>query len=93
MAHTSLRDFRASAHYATIEACLFLGPRDLRHSGATSSMTFADEDEQSEGRSRLRSSRVDFMTEEHFMADEHHHASDWYGIEDSAAVDRPGTWC
>ncbi|CAN0600291.1 unnamed protein product, partial [Laminaria digitata] len=45
MAHTSLRDFRSSAHYATIEACLYLGPRDLRNSGATSSMTFADEDD------------------------------------------------
>ncbi|CAN0239606.1 unnamed protein product, partial [Scytosiphon promiscuus] len=40
MAHTSLREFRASAHYATIEACLQMGPRDVRNSGATSEMTY-----------------------------------------------------
>lgn len=49
MAHTSLRDFQASAHYATIEACLELGPRELRNSVATSSATFFDEEEEDAG--------------------------------------------
>lgn len=46
MAHTSLRDFQASAHYATIEACLELGPRESRNSVATSNATFFDEEEE-----------------------------------------------
>lgn len=48
MAHTSLRDFRTSAHYATIEACLQMGPRDVRNSGATSEMTYLDDDDADE---------------------------------------------
>lgn len=43
MNHTTIRDFKASAAYATIEACLHLGPRDTRNSGATSSMTYDGE--------------------------------------------------
>lgn len=49
MAHTSLRDFQASAHYATIEACLELGPREFRNSVATSNASFFDEDEEDAG--------------------------------------------
>lgn len=44
----ALRDFRASAHYAAIEACLNLGPRGLRNSGATSGATHFDEEEEEE---------------------------------------------
>lgn len=89
MAHTSLRDFRASAHYATLEACVFLGPRDIRNSGATSSMTYVDDDEQEQDEAlfRPRSSRKSCMSEW-----QQHLASDWYGIADNSAVDRPGTW-
>lgn len=89
MAHTSLRDFTSSAHYATIEACLHLGPRNTRNSGATSSMTFVDEDEQQDDSGfKPRDTRGEFMSEAE------HQAADWYGIaEDTSAVKRPGTWC
>lgn len=92
MAHTSLRDFTSSAHYATIEACLHLGPRDARNSGATSSMTFVDEDDEQQRQDdagfKPRETRQDFMS----VAE--HQAADWYGIaEDTSAVRRPGTWC
>ena len=49
----ALRDFRASAHYAAIEACLNLGPRGLRNSGATSfSATHAENHEEAGGDGR-----------------------------------------
>ncbi|CAM9841645.1 unnamed protein product [Ectocarpus sp. 6 AP-2014] len=43
MVHSSLPGFRGSAHYATIKACLYMGPRGTRNSGATSSLTHEDE--------------------------------------------------
>ncbi|CBJ27308.1 regulator of G protein [Ectocarpus siliculosus] len=43
MVHSSLPEFRGSAHYATIKACLYMGPRGTRNSGATSSLTHEDE--------------------------------------------------
>lgn len=45
MNHTVVREFKASAAYASIEACLYLGPRKTRNSGATSSLTYDEEDE------------------------------------------------
>ncbi|CAN0559008.1 unnamed protein product [Ectocarpus sp. 12 AP-2014] len=43
MVHSSFPEFRGSAHYATIKACLYMGPRGTRNSGATSSLTHEDE--------------------------------------------------
>lgn len=77
----------ASAHYATIEACLNLGPRDVRNSGATSSLTHFDDDDVDDAiLMRPRSTRSDFASEAQ------HHASDWYGIADNTSSDRAGTW-
>lgn len=101
-----MRDFKASASYATIEACLSLGPRDIRNSGATSSVTFEDEEEvgtdedaalapvRDEDGSRFRSFRdqkEDARPKSH-MSEAHEHVADWYGIADDVHSARPKTW-
>lgn len=83
-----MRDFKESAAFYAIEACLHEGPRDTRFSGATCSMTFDDEDDLEDCTSapRQRDSKA--------MSEAEHHVADWYGLDDlNDKPIREKTWC
>lgn len=107
MNHTMMRDFKGSAAYATIEACLNLGPRDTRNSGATSSLTYEDDssdkddfgqgvamcDGDEPGGAFTTHDQRDGIRPKSCMSEAYQHVADWYGLADDAHRIRPRTWC
>lgn len=89
MNHTTMRDFKESAAYSAIEACLQEGPRDTRFSGATSSLTY-DEDELVEADNDYQGMSAR-SRERGLLSEAQHHVADWYGL-DVETVARPNTW-
>lgn len=84
-----MRDFKESAAYSAIEACLQEGPRDTRFSGATSSLTY-DEDELVEADNDYQGMSAR-SRERGLLSEAQHHVADWYGL-DVETVARPNTW-